>query len=118
MRDNKCITDEGLSHLTNLTHLCLISNHNISDKSIVNLTNLITLDISNHHDDIYGHENRTLTDESVKTLTRLEKLTIYGNEMITDRSVSYLTNLRELRRDENQISTDCLLMLTKLRFFD
>lgn len=110
---NSFITDDGLSHLTNLTDLRLASNHHISDRAMFQLTNLRTLEID--CDSHFFEKNRTLTDESVKTLTGLKRLSFFGNPMITDRSVSCLINLTSLDFFDTQISKDCLLRLTQLR---
>src|SRR5436190_624111 len=81
---NTNVTDESVSHLTQL-HTLDLSDTIVTDESVRYLTQLHTLDL----------RGTQVTDESVCYLTRLHTLNL-KNTKVTDESVRYLTRLHTL----------------------
>lgn len=87
LEDNRGISDDGLSVMTNLTSLRLTDNVLISDRSVSVLTALTSLKLD-------GTRN-ILSDESLSCL--LELRTLVPSEHITDAGLEPLANLTNLR---------------------
>lgn len=79
------IGDNGVSRLTSLTELYMRDNDKITDNGIRNMTNLKHLMCNN-----------LVTDESICHLVKLRDLILCGNSAISDKSISRLTNLTVL----------------------
>ena len=87
------ITDEGILHLKNLRYLNFISCSNIKCINFDKLTKLKILSIS----------GRQITDECLKYLKYIEKLTIYGCN-INGSCINELTNVKILSIYETPIN--------------
>jgi hypothetical protein len=106
-----CVTETGLSTLTNLTDL-FMGESSINDLGLRQLTNLTYLNIY----DLNG----VVSDESFSKLLKLEKLVMVNGGTISDSSLSLLTNLTTFKIDDNfeDLTESSLYNLTKLRDLD
>lgn len=90
-RENKTISDEGISGLLNLTHLEISGNDFITNDGISGLTNLRSLDLFN---------NDKITDTGLSLLTNLTDFDLFMNCKITNDGITHLVNLKRLVIDD------------------
>lgn len=104
--ENFPITDEGVRHLTTLTHLDLYRNEIITDRGISPLTNLTHLDLTN---------NEIVTGDGISSFTNLTHLDLLNNRIINESGISSLLNLQTLYLGTNTLLPQSSF-LTKLPF--
>lgn len=99
--NNNKVGGKCIKKLTNLISLSFMPSDIIQGIHIQNLTNLKALNLSGYYNTIPG--------ETLKHLTKLEKLHLDFNSKITDQHISHLTNLTEINLKQNSTITDNVL---------
>jgi hypothetical protein len=110
--DHQSFSDDGISHLTALTHLDLSYNKGITDESIKLFAPLLAT--------LYLGPNKRITDDALSLCVNLTELDLFRNPNITNASLLHCTALLILRLERNSlitidgISDTCLSRLTTL----
>lgn len=125
---NANVMDAGIIRLTNLTVLNIGRNENITGWALNKLPLLVTLNLASNvafqdirqltaltHLSGFFLNSRTVTDQVIRTLTRLTTLGRLNGPCVSDAGLSHLPHLRQLYLVNNDRVTDyALLDLTAL----